>query len=436
MRAWATAAVVSVVLLSAPTGLRADVVYLEGGGKVVGKVLSAAGGSVRIRSVAGTLTIPASRVVRIEYGPTPREEFARRAAALDRSDTAAMMALADWCARRGLDEEERELLEAVLALEPDHAEARRRLGFVRVGGRWLTRRQAMQARGLVEYRGRWITPAERDALQRADLEKRIRARWQRTILRAARLLERGNRQTRRRALEELNGITDPLAVGPLVAVIARCDEPRVRTALVGVLRRFAAGDPPQAAALDALVDIALLDDDPDVRQAALDILVEVDDPRIPAEFVRALEQDSWTLKLRASYALGELKAFEAVPHLIRNLTAIEGYRREVSWSWRRGGFSHGSVQTYIPAYRTRIVDGRIIVREPIVERLETGTSLGGPPGGRRVREVRVRPVRSFNTEAWRALVKISGKDFGYYADSWLKWYESERRRRRRAVGGK
>jgi len=432
------AVVWTVAAVATAAAARADVVYLAGGGKVVGKVVSATGASIRVRTVAGTLTFPAKRAIRIEYGPTPEEQYAERAAAVDRTDPAALMALADWCGRQGLNARERDLLRAVIALDGDHPQARRRLGYERVGTAWLPREQAMRARGLVRYGSRWVTPAERARLEQRDLERRLQRRWRQVILSVARRLESGSRSARRQAVSDLSGITDPLAIGPLVSVIGRTENAGVRATLVRALAPFTAAAPPGSPharddrALDALTDIALLDDDPDVRETALGVLVEANDPRVPAEFARALNQDSWTLKLRAAHALAALRDFETVPDLIRNLTVIEGYRREVSWSWRKGGFSHGTVRTYVPAYRERIHDGRILVREPVIEYLETTAGLRARPHWERKVVVRKRPIRSLNTEAWRALVAISGRDFGYYEDHWQAWYQQERRARRRA----
>jgi hypothetical protein len=41
-------------------------------------------------------------------------------------------------------------------------------------------------------------------------------------------------------------------------------------------------------------------------------------------------------------------------------------------------------------------------------------------------------VRSHNSEAWAALVAISGRDFGYYENRWLAWYRQERQARQAA----
>ncbi len=50
---------------------------------------------------------------------------------------AGQMGLANWCQDRGLPDRERAHLAKVVDLEPDHADARRRLGFRRVGLDWI-----------------------------------------------------------------------------------------------------------------------------------------------------------------------------------------------------------------------------------------------------------------------------------------------------------
>lgn len=51
---------------------------------------------------------------------------------------AGQMGLANWCEDRGLRDQERAHLTQVVELEPDHAEARRRLGFRLVGLDWIS----------------------------------------------------------------------------------------------------------------------------------------------------------------------------------------------------------------------------------------------------------------------------------------------------------
>jgi len=54
------------------------------------------------------------------------------------------LALADWCSRRKLADQERVHLTRVLDLQPNHAEARRRLGFRRTDGAWLSAQEIVE----------------------------------------------------------------------------------------------------------------------------------------------------------------------------------------------------------------------------------------------------------------------------------------------------
>ena len=427
IRGLAPSILIAAAAALAAGSVSADVVHLKGGGKVVGKVVSTADGKIRVQTVAGTLSFSASEAVSIDYQPTPEEVYAERVAAVDRKDTGALLALADWCAGQGLRTQEDEALRWVLGVDPNDADARRRLGFVRAGDAWLSREDAMKAKGLVEFRGRWVTSAERDRLEKEDLDRRITNRWRATIAAAAERLGSTSPATQNKALQELLSIKDPLAIKPLVAVIGATEEAGVRESLTGVLGRFRDDQ-----AVDALIDMSLLDEDPGVRKTAVGALAVRDDPRIPPEYVKALKQDSWTLKQRACYALGELRAFEAVPDIIQNLTAIEWRPRQVSWSWRRGGFSQGTSSTYIASFRLRTAAGAIAM-EPVLGDVGDTTRVFAEERGPAVRK---RPVRTMNTEAWAALVKISARDLGYFEDQWTAWYEQERTARRRAAASK
>lgn len=68
--------------------------------------------------------------------------------------------LMHWCAAHGLETERLKLAGEVVALRPEHEEARLVLGQRKVGEEWLTEAQIAE-RGLVRYEGQWVTPDER-----------------------------------------------------------------------------------------------------------------------------------------------------------------------------------------------------------------------------------------------------------------------------------
>jgi len=78
------------------------------------------------------------------------EAYRKKAAALADDDAKGHYRLGLWCERKGWKERARFHLEKVIAIDPDHAGARRKLGYVKVSGRWMTVREKDEA----EYRKR------------------------------------------------------------------------------------------------------------------------------------------------------------------------------------------------------------------------------------------------------------------------------------------
>ncbi len=111
----------------------------------------------------------------------PEAEYGQRAARLGETDPKGWVALADFCEERGLWERQAEALRKVLALEPDHKEARARLDEACFSGEWLPAEEAeareaeaMQGMGLLLYGTTWIPAKEADRLREAD---RKAVRW-------------------------------------------------------------------------------------------------------------------------------------------------------------------------------------------------------------------------------------------------------------------
>jgi hypothetical protein len=116
------------------------------------------------------------------------------------------LALADWCAKQGLKEQERVHLLRVCELSPDHPSARQRLNFARVGNDWVPRDELMR------------TQARDLATQKAL------AQWSATITKIASQLTSTDVKKREAAVDQLKQIRDPAAIPALNAIIASRDE--------------------------------------------------------------------------------------------------------------------------------------------------------------------------------------------------------------------
>jgi hypothetical protein len=157
---------IAVVPLLVPAALLADTVYLKGGGKVSGRIVTRSETQVEVDVGAGTMKVSMANVSRIVEEASPLDEYAQRAAALGPRDIAEWKELGRWANSKGLNTQARQAYEKVLAAAPDDVEANQAIGKVQVNGRWASEEESYRSRGYVQYEGEWMTPAERQAQQR------------------------------------------------------------------------------------------------------------------------------------------------------------------------------------------------------------------------------------------------------------------------------
>lgn len=181
----------------APLRAAADEVHLSGGNSIEGKAVRH-GDKVVVELESGQITLHARDVERIDERESSVEHVQRSYAALKTGDVAGRIALANYCRDHQMPSRERALLREVIEREPDHAQARARLGFVKSEAGWLTHEQHMRAQGMVQRDGAWVTQAQALELDRlraqADAAARERERAQ-TQLEAQKL------ELRKRQLE-------------------------------------------------------------------------------------------------------------------------------------------------------------------------------------------------------------------------------------------
>ncbi len=148
---------------------------------------------------------PADAVRAVEDSPEQqallREYFERRAQTRDKADDQYKLAL--WCEEKGLDEPMTAHLRRTLQLDPDREGAWRRLGFKKVGKRWVN--PDVEA----------ARQAARDARERADKEWTPRLSKLREALSSR---DRAKRDDARAALAEIH---DPAAAASVWRTFAR-----------------------------------------------------------------------------------------------------------------------------------------------------------------------------------------------------------------------
>ena len=149
-----------------PAFVRADDIFLKGGGRVSGRILSRTETSIEVDVGAGLVTLPMTSVVSIEEKRSSLDEYHERAAALDAGDVNGWLQLAKWASSQGLGTQAFRAYEQVLTVDPGNAAANQGLGRVLLDGRWVTEDESYLARGFVRFEGEWMTPSEQAAILR------------------------------------------------------------------------------------------------------------------------------------------------------------------------------------------------------------------------------------------------------------------------------
>lgn len=114
----------------------ADEFVLRDGRTIEGTIVYEGDAFVSIRTASGVITVERAEIREVRRSATVYDEFLRQRADLRAGDLDAHLQLSQWCADRELFEESLQLLRVVLSHDLDHAEARLRLGFVRIRGGW------------------------------------------------------------------------------------------------------------------------------------------------------------------------------------------------------------------------------------------------------------------------------------------------------------
>lgn len=394
----------------------ADVVYRTNGGRIVGTIVEAPSDTtvVTVKSRFGTFKIPRSEIERIEYGNTVAENYTEAAKKFG-STAGEQLKLALWCQDNGYRKEYQRHLEKVIELDPDHAEARRRLGFQRENGKWVTRDAALAAKGLVTYKGRTVLPQEKEILERKAQDSETQREWYRKVRIWQKYLRGGDKSRHGAATTELLEVRDPLAVKPLVEFLGERGNEEERRLLIDVL---AAIDSDMGTA--TLIKAAVADTHADNRAAAIEVLKERKSPELLAELTRYL-RDNDNKKVRtAAVALGALGDHSVVPALVEALVTTHKTVIKLTVADKVRAMAG------VPKLRTSYdpATGRI-VRRAASPSMTLGSG-GVTYGTQSDKEIIIEEIR--NAEVLEALRTLTDQSLGYDKDRWLDWLRQSYRR--------
>jgi hypothetical protein len=377
-----------IVLAMSPFAANGDTFQLRSGGEIDGELLNPnelPRKSYVIKTELGEVSLPKDAVEkRIVRRPAEIELEKLRHQHPDTVE--GQWALAEWCRTNGLTEPRKQFLQRVIELDPDHADARRHLGYGKFDGKWQTRDEVQTSRGYVKHKGKWMLPQEVEAMQATEREGAERKQWFQKI-ELWRGWYVGNRSAEGKA--NLLAIKDPLAVEALASRMNTDHNDVVRLLVVEVLANIG-----NDAALRVLAQRSLDDPNQEVRLTCVDYLAKNSRPTIVKLFIDKLRDKDNNVINRAGIALKRLKDPTSTGALIEALVTkhkilispgTPAGQTTTSFSNMGGGFAAGGAK---PQY----------INQPYE-----------------------------NQDVLDALIAITGANFNFDVVAWKKWYASQRR---------
>jgi hypothetical protein len=387
----------------------ADILTLANGGTLEGDVLEVSQEGYKVRTVVGTVTVPADFVVSIESTTTAFQRYERKKASAPETPE-GQFELAVWCQEHNLHALWRLHLGKAIQLDGDYTPAREALGYVRVGDNWIDGRQKSDT---AKKASEQDDDADEKGEDRNDekIVKAIQTTWYRRIRAIKRTyLDSALRRLVKEGYERIREIRDPLAILPMSKVLGNGSRAN-RSLLIEMLKRFREDE-----ATMNLAVLALLDPDDTIRREALSEVVQRDDERIPAQFRTALNSGNELLIRRAAVGLGLMKRREVIPELIELLKVQQRQLKEVPVSSYVGQLA----TTFNGATSVQVGTQSTITHVPQLGVMDAGFILSGRT------ELRWKDVTVFRTEVLEALKAITGRNFGFEMDDWRRWYEENR----------
>jgi len=390
----------ALLLASAPL-LHADRITLSNGRVVEGRIV-ADGETVTIEiGGGGRISLPRGQIAAIERAPTASEALAGKEAALEPGDGEALVRLASWCEAEGLRRDRDRLLWRALEIDPNQAEAREGLGYRRLGALWLTEADYQHHLGNVEHEGKWIPRAEWERLQeksagRAEIEDAEGA------LRTAARKDAEPAEASA-ALERFRGSTEAVRRTSLARSLGAKDH-RMRQLAVRLSGELAGKRPTHS-----LTHVAVSDPRRSVRDEALRVLRDWDEPDTALGFISYLESEDDRERVNAARALNVFPDRRAVPVLITTAHKI--------WAgFGRSYFAQLVERSYVQDYELVSGGTGLIVSEvadPVIDTFIDGIVL----------DIDIRRAEALARIA--TLEKITGQRFGTDFEAWAKWWQGE-----------
>lgn len=363
----------------------ADTIVLRNGGEVRGKVKVNRDSNERLKDyvvaleTGGHIKLAPNQVAKhIESSP---RQTAYRDLLDSMPDTAdSHWEMAQFCSKNALVERKEFHLQRALVLDENHQEVRKSLGYIWKDGKWISQSEEMQRRGFKRYKGTWQLARDVEIAKRKE-EIDYKSKQLKRELRLWRKWIGGKRHDD--AIRNFRSIRDPLALEGLVELLAKeKKDPKNRRLYIDAIGRLPVGQ-----ATEHLVNSAMFDSDPDVRETAAENLRKRTDKAYAARLTIPYlsDKDNKTVN-QAGWLLSQVGDQDTILPLIDALVT-----------------THKRV--YVPKNSHRAT-------------FDNQGGIGFSAGQKPRVETSTKKNRSVHT----ALVSITKQNFLYAQPKWKSWY--------------
>jgi hypothetical protein len=402
------------ILLHSSLVGRCDTVSLTTGGMVEGTILEAESSPSKlvVLTRTGKHIIPRSTVESIQSRVENRVPTYSEMKAKLSDDAEGQYQLGNWCAKYQYRKESQEHYRRAIIHDPNHAGARAKLGYKKVGESWKTQDEINAEQGLVkDTHGKWVLPQQKEETERKAAQKKKRAEYFSRIRVLTRMMVSENAVRAEQAVEQLSAIRDPAAIEPLVRFLGDASLPgEHRSLLVKILAEM-----DDAESTKALIDLAISDPSSGIREEATQALVPRKSPALTKTIVGFLKNKENAKVNNAADVLGELGETSVVPDLVDALITKHTYthRTTAEEAFAPPG---ARMEAFTPVQQP---DGTIVLIP------NSGSALlPGPMVQNSIPNKRVIRVTHQNPRVLTALTKLTNEDYGFDKKRWLDWLKA------------
>lgn len=432
---------------------RAETVVLVGGGRIEGEVIErrSTAETLVLRTVAGTTVgIPREQVERVVPASETEQQY-RAVHAQPPETLQGHLRLAQWCKEHGLPQYRTAHLRAVLRYEPDHAEARRLLGYSRRGGRWMTEEQWMASRGYVRYGRQWKPPQEVEILQQHAADNDLAGQWHKRIRQWYDWAIGRDARRRAEGLQALQQVEDPAAMEAMEDLLGTRADVDTRLLYLQYLVRVGNADAVNRLVLHSMDDLSM-----EVRSAALVSLLARFPKQARQRYLHALTYFEVGVVRTAAAYLGAMEdptlvgplidalvtTHPEVPPLERKQVPPDGLVQRLRTGYvppRMPEAIHPAVRDLLFADKKqewpvlprgwlrqlRREEGNVFALSPRdISDAIAGTGPKAPTLPAVIAQATGQTSKKVpNLEARNALIALTGHDFGCDKAAWLGWFQ-------------